>query len=520
MIIPDDENGEKQGPDDFINNGGTLEQLQSFAVSAAPQVENDKPKSQADALLEIALSEAKVFCTDRDEVFAAVEQNGQTLILRVRSMAFRSWLNLRHFEITERAAGSKGAADAAISVLDAVARRNPTREVFARVAATESTIYYDLADAQGRAVEITADGWKIIERPPVAFYRPKGTRPQVEPQRGGSLEMLREIVNMKNDDLPLVSGYLVAFFQPRGPRPHLGIIAEQGSGKSKATAFLRGLIDPNATPTRVASPKDARDLFIAAKSNAILAFDNLSYIPGWFSDALCCLATGAGYATRALYTDDDEEVFSVQRPVIFNAITDVATRPDLLDRTILLELPRVPECARRDEKELDAVFARCAPLVLGALFDAVAEGLKNLPTTQPDNLPRMADFARWVAACTPAMGESGQKFESAYQQNRDTVSDLVAETSTVLQAVEDWAATRGNFEGVIFNDAATYLLEVLNKSVDYDTQKSTDWPKNANGLSRALKRLAPILRARGLDVGAGKSNGKRTLKIEKKQGRK
>ncbi len=33
VVIPDDDNGNKQGPDDFINNGGTLEQLQSFAVS-------------------------------------------------------------------------------------------------------------------------------------------------------------------------------------------------------------------------------------------------------------------------------------------------------------------------------------------------------------------------------------------------------------------------------------------------------------------------------------------------------
>jgi hypothetical protein len=340
----------------------------------------------------------------------------------------------------------------------------------------------------------------------------------VEPQRGGDFEMLREIVNVKTGDLPLVAAWLTAFFQPFGPRPHLGIVAEQGSGKSKATAFLRCLIDPNATPTRVASPKDARDLFIAAKANAILAFDNLSYIPGWFSDALCCLATGAGYATRALYTDDDEEVFAVQRPVIFNAITDVATRPDLLDRTILLELPRVPESARKDEREIDAVFDRCAPLILGALFDAVAEGLKNLPTTRPDNLPRMADFARWVAACAPAMGEGGQQFEGAYRRNRETVGDLVAETSTVLQAFEDWAATKQeDSDGVIFNDAATHLLTALNKSVDFDTQKATDWPKSAGGLGRALKRLAPILRARGLDIGTGKRDGNRALKVTRTQ---
>jgi hypothetical protein len=48
VVIPDADNGEKQGPDDFINNGGTLEQLQSFAVQGAPRTE---PKEEPEKTL-------------------------------------------------------------------------------------------------------------------------------------------------------------------------------------------------------------------------------------------------------------------------------------------------------------------------------------------------------------------------------------------------------------------------------------------------------------------------------------
>jgi len=477
---------------------------------------NDIPKkSQADILLEIAQKEARVFRNDRDEIFATVEQGSQLVNLRIRSVAFRSWLNVRHLEIYGRVASSKGAFDTVISVLDGYARRTEHQEVFTRVATTEGAIFYDLANENGQAVKITANGWEVVTNPPVAFYRPKGMRAQVMPARGGKVTDLQAVLNIKKNDFPLVAAFLVGYFQPRGPRPHMGIIAEQGSGKSKQTEFFRRILDPNAVPTRK-EPKDARDLAIAAKSNSLLAFDNLSYIPQWFSDFLCCLATGAGFATRALYFDDEEEIFSAQRPVIFNAITAVATRPDLLDRTILLELPRVLEEKRKDEQELEAIFQEKMPSILGALFDAVVVGLRDLSSIRAERLPRMADFAKWAMACMPALGLSAEQFVKAYDHNRETVTDLVAEISTLQPVFEDWAGERvlGD-EGVVFCDTATELLSSLNKFASAEIQKSPEWPRSSRALGRELSRLAPNLRARGWDVGPGKKDGNRAVKIRK-----
>ena len=102
----------------------------------------------------------------------------------------------------------------------------------------------------------------------------------------------------------LVVAWLLAALQRGGPYPVLVIAGEQGSAKTMLTKILRTLIDPNAAPTR-ALPREERDLMIAANNGHILAFDNLSGLPSWLSDALCRLASGGSFAIRQLYTDCD-----------------------------------------------------------------------------------------------------------------------------------------------------------------------------------------------------------------------
>ena len=143
---------------------------------------------------------------------------------------------------------------------------------------------------------------------------------------------------------------------------------------------------------------------VGANNSWVIGLDNLSYISPTLSDALCRLATGGGFATRALYTDDDERIFNIKRPMILNGIEEVATRNDLLDRSVILYLPEIPQASRRSESELWAEFRREHPRILGALLDAVAGALRNRDAVQLEGLPRMADFAVWATAGEEALG--------------------------------------------------------------------------------------------------------------------
>jgi hypothetical protein len=97
----------------------------------------------------------------------------------------------------------------------------------------------------------------------------------------------------------------------------------------------------------------------------VLAFDNLSGIPPDVADALCRLSTGGGFATRALFTDDEERIFDGQRPVVMTSITDVATRSDLADRTLVALLESIAEEERKTDEKVRQEFEAAAPYILG-----------------------------------------------------------------------------------------------------------------------------------------------------------
>jgi hypothetical protein len=193
----------------------------------------------------------------------------------------------------------------------------------------------------------------------------------------------------------LVVAWAIAVLRNHGPYPVIVLSGEQGSAKSTFSAILRALLDPNTARLR-ALPREDRDLFIAASNGHVLAFDNVSGLPAWISDTLCRLATGGGFAMRQLYTDQDEVLFDAAWPVILNSIEDIVTRPDLADRAIFLTLEPIPEERRRPEAELWADFEAERPRILGVLLDAVMQGLRRLPETRLEKLPRMADFALWA----------------------------------------------------------------------------------------------------------------------------
>src|SRR5947209_2715171 len=237
------------------------------------------------------------------------------------------------------------------------------------------------------------------------------------PDRVGSIEDLRSFLNLSNqNDFVLVLAWLLAAVRSNGPYPLLAISGEQGSAKTVLSKLVRALVDPNVAPVR-ALPREERELMIAANNGHLLAFDNLSGLSPWLSDALCRLASGGSFALRQLYTDNEEVLFKAARPTLLNGIEDVIGRPDLADRAIFLTLGPIGEQQRRSEGELWREYELARPEVLGALLDSTVHGLRALGCTQLDQLPRMADFALWVTACETALWPSGT-YIRAYAANR------------------------------------------------------------------------------------------------------
>jgi hypothetical protein len=289
----------------------------------------------------------------------------------------------------------------------------------------------------------------------------------------------------------------------------LVLTGEHGTAKSTLTRILRALCDPNSVPLR-SLPRDDQDLFIAANNGHLLAYDNVSVLPQWLSDSLSRLATEGGFGTRKLYTDDEEALFNARRPIILNGIEDFVTRGDLADRAVALTLMEIPDDKRCDEETFWAEFERAAPLVFGALLDAVALGLKTLPDVRLDCKPRMADFAKWNVACEGGLPWEAGTFMRAYDRNRAETIETILESDTLAPAIRNLLTGQPHWQGT-----AGELLAAVDATATEDKRKAKDWPKSPRGMSGALRRAAPGLRKLGYSVELGNrdTNRERTRLI-------
>lgn len=451
--------------------------------------------SLADQLVKLVQdSHVVLFHDEEPRAYASFSRDGHRETWPLRSKRFKIYVRwLCHSQLGRTPNGH--AVGDALGRLEAAAMFDGEQfPVFLRVASAGGATYIDLGDPGWRAIRVSATGWEIVTDYPVYFRRASGMAPLPLPVRGGSLTLLLDFVNLSSeDDYRLLIGWLLASLRPPGqPYPVLILHGEQGSAKSTSARILRSLIDPSSVPLR-AAPRDLRDLMVSANASWMLTLDNLSRLDPWLSDALCRIATGGGFATRELYTDEDEVIFDAQRPVIMNGIEEIATRSDLLDRALLIQLPPIPAEQRRNERDLWAAFEQAKPALLGSLLDGQVAALANIETAQLERLPRMADFALWVTAAEQGLGWEPGAFMASYEGNRGQAHELAVEASPAGQALVDIAA-----EG--FRGTASDLLRTLNMRADEALTRQRGWPASAKAMSGLVKRLAPNLRELGYQV--------------------
>jgi energy-coupling factor transporter ATP-binding protein EcfA2 len=426
----------------------------------------------------------------------------------IRSDNFKRWLYGRSFEETGIVPGNQAVEDT-LRVLEARAiNEGHEQEPWRRVGSRNGKLYLDLCDRAWRAIEIDGKGWRLLEKHNLPFVRSKGMRPLPVPEDGYAIDELRGFLNVSEDeDFVLVVAWLIASLRDRGPYPILVVNGEQGSGKSTFSRLLRTLVDPNAAPIRTAS-RDERDLIVMAMNSHVLAFDNMSKVDIWLSDALCRLATGGGFSTRALHTDSGEMLFMGQRPIILNGIPALTDRPDLADRAVNVRLRSISESERSAEDEFWANWDAAYPRVFGALLTGLSAALRNIGSTRLTGSPRLADFAKWLTAAEPGLGWEPGAFMQAYSDNRRSVADSAFEADAVAIAIRDLMATRvAPWEGT-----PTELLAALEGHASEHARKMRTWPATAQGLGNRLDRVAPLLRGQGLAFERLKS-GNRIIRI-------
>lgn len=462
------------------------------AIDEAVREENKvEDRTIAHLMVRLVRERCELFHDSDSEPHATFTREGHRECWNLKSNGFRDWLSHELYK-EHGIAPAEMAMSTALSTLAGQAKFDGEElPVAVRVAKHGTGYFIDLCDDQWRAIRVTAGGWKVIQAPPVMFVRKASMRPLPVPIEGGTIDALWEYANIEPDDRLLVLAWLVEAFRPDTPYPVLELVAEQGAAKSFTQSILRELTDPNKANLR-ARPKSVEDLFVTAKTSHMTSLENLSYLAPEFQDALCSLATGAGYGGRTLYTNAEETVFEVKRPIMMNGISVVATAQDLIDRTLLINCPVI--AVRQTETDLNAKFITAKPQLFGALLTLVADALAKLPSVEidPAGLPRMADFAHVGEAVFRALGKPDGEFLSAYHAKRQQGVLQTIDASPVASALRAWLDENpGGYSG---------SMKGLDGLLARHRPVAEAWPKSAKALGDALRRITPAMRMLGIGI--------------------
>lgn len=406
----------------------------------------------------------------------------------LRSSRFKAWLAAKYFDAMQ-VEPKQADIEGALLLLAAMAEFSPPRKLHTRIGTVGDRVYLDLCNEERQAVEIDADGWRVVDEPPLWFLR-GSMKALPAPQPGGSLMDLREFVNASDEDFVLLVGWLLASLAPDIAYPILALSSEHGSGKTTLTNLLKALIDPDGTGG-IAPFKDADALCAAASSRHIVAVDNLSKISGEDSDYLCRVATGMGIVRRKLYTDGESFESFFRKPLILNGIAFAPDRADLLDRCYPISLLPLTTGRRRD-RELQAAFERTRPGILGALLTAVSAALRERDYN-PAPAVRMIDAAAFVmrAEHAGALPWAPGTFERVLL-SREREKQAEAVTGNPIGRILLELAGEGVWEGYVKS-----LFDHVKSRAD-DEERMT-LPRSAPGLRSRAYPIDPHASGRGGD---------------------
>ncbi len=450
--------------------------------------------SQGEIITRDCEQNIKDFIIDQyGEYIVVLPINDHFEVRATSSTVFTHWMTTRYRNAFNVPPQNDAVAQARIQI-EAKCAAGRQFELYNRVGWDNGKIYYDLTTPDWQGVEIDKDGWRVVPLPPI-FRRYDHQIPQVMPEFGGQAMEFLNFVNLDDDDACLFLTTVATYFIPNIPHALIDQSGEHGSGKSSNSKKIKLLCDPSKAEL-FGAPSDEQTAQQNAEKHWVLNLDNISKVPNWLSDFLCRVVTGEAYSRRKLYSNDDDHTRLYKRCILVNGIGMSLYRGDILDRTIIFDVPVLTNA--RAESEISKKWKDSMPKILGGFFTAIAGAMAKVDKVVIKDSYRMADFAHWGAALAPELGYTQDKFLTDYlKANSAKWLESITSNSLAKRIINILDQFDNSWEGSL-----TELYELIKPDVDAKGYVPRDkgLPPDPTRLSTYLMRITPGLRQIGIIV--------------------
>ncbi len=459
---------------------------------------DESRENPTDQLIEIGRENAKFFTNANNEGCATICKNGIYHQVLLDSEEFSNYLRILFYHQTSQAP-SQEALGRAVGLFKAIAMESGEKyRLTTRVKEANGKFYYNLNNMKKSIVKVTAEDVKIIKTKNPYFLPNRNTATQVKPDfENGDLNLLKKYLRVTHENyFVLLLVYIVTCIIESIPHPILIICGEKGASKSTSSRIIKSIVDPSNSDI-LSMPTTLESLELILTSNYMPVFDNIDSIRQVESDMFCITSTGGSIIKRKLYTNGDLQIANFKQCLILNGISVVASKADILDRSLLIELERIKDGDLKEERKIWKDFEKDKPRILGGIFNALHKAIPIYEGIALKKMYRMADFTKWGCAIAETLGYGKTVFLEALEQNRTKLNDETISQDVVATAVLAFMKNRKEWSGSV-----TELFSGL-KHIAFEQEIDTHskvWPKAANVLSRRLNEIKSNLLTMGITI--------------------
>jgi len=447
---------------------------------------------------------------DTEQIVIQIELDEKPHWIDVNSPTFNQMVRVNTQKHFQKIYG-EGTYETAIKNLYAEALLNgtETRPVFNRCALVDDVLYYDLQDKQGTIFKVSKDEIKEAqddEDIPIFLKSPSAktkASTQLHPSfdNDNALDEFVKLCRVSDDDKIIFKSHLASYFLTSFPIPIAVFHGEHGSGKTVVSGSVKSLVDPEGENAMGLTQK-IDDMAVTLSRHNISNFDNTENFSNEISHFLCQVVTGTQFIKRKFFTNGGEFSLSLKSKVILNGISPSIVQPDLIERCIFYELPRVPEGINDEDDEFKEKIIELRPYVIGVIFKAIQNALKIKEQVHDElkenkKIPRMSTFAVWGEAISRSLGHEKNAFIDSYLLKVADSNLALSEEYPIIEPLLKYIENKTNED--------IPIKELFNSIID-PLSKDERLPKDSKILGKQLRQLSPTLRTFGYETRIKKHN--------------
>lgn len=455
----------------------------------------------------------RFFEDDMKEIYAMYEVDDHNEIRNIKSESFINYISSLYVKLLNDIT-TRDSIKNIIDFLPYFPTPNLDSEIIkleTRVAKHKDSFYYDFCNNGWDVCKINEEGWSIEKQSDPIFRRNNGQNAQCFPEKDANcFEEIFNFVNIDPKDQILFAITLVSYFIPDIAHPILMFSGKPGVAKTTSHTIVKNLVDPTVVMGQNL-PKDDKSLLVQWRSQYALFYDNITTLTSSVSDIICRGVTGEGATARKLYTDNDEVYYNLRRCFLINGVNQPGTKPDLMQRTVQVDLETISKEKRKTESEIFSLFNGVKPKLLGSIFNIISRAMKIQKSIKLTEIPRLADFAIWGEAISRSIGFKDNKFleelfERQEKQEKDTAQfcSVFVALSAILNNIEEKNNKR-------ITGTATEIFEKIKLVSNYSDLKQL--PRTPGSLGKKINNMKEIYEKNNIRVDTKFINGDKIYEI-------